>query len=544
MSVERNSTYWSLVRAIRRKEVVLFVGSGVSTNVLGLPTWDEVVQRFIDDGLIAEEIRTAPFQRALREVRDSRERDPLFTIEQCRKFLRDHEFADTLIELFETERKPRAGPLRRLKTLLELGHQRIITTNYDDLLTVASQGPRHRVVEAITHADVEHFDEFLRKPDSAERRTILHLHGKLGGRSLGPAPRLRLPQESGDDRREIERSKERWVETIVLSELQYQELYRRREIVEFMEALFSTHPALFIGFGLEDEDVMSVFRRVLSQFPASRVSHFALMARSPSAERSWLETVRRSHRYGVGLIEFDPGPRFGGLWDAVEQLREDVESERMVRRRSADRTLVIDLLIDHGFPHTRNLAETVALLNDLQDRVRYRIRHDVTGLRVRRGFDGTRREPRERTLRPAKEHLDAHDGEVDGVFVITDQEEARNYLFAEKGFGGFITTGYWSTLGVRPSVDEYLQHTLVLLTLHYWDHTANRRYGDGRRRVAHHEEDRGCIFDHTVVLRHRIAVVDYPRLCDGCVAALDGAFAGMPVDLDVEWVRRVLPILR
>jgi hypothetical protein len=398
-----------------------------------------------------------------------------------------------------------------LEVLLNLPFYRIVTTNYDNLLAeVGSQCWPETKTEYFTHKDTGYFAEFLRNGDSEIRRSIFHLHGHF------------------DD-----------IEKVVLTEAQYQDLYSRREIIELMETIFSTKSALFIGFSMTDFDVMQIFRRIIAQFPSARERHFAILSQKleESATASWIRRLQYNYKYGIGLLYYqkENGSHMG-IWKLVDALASEVNAE--TEKPGGH----FAILIDSDFPHMRNLYEIVTHLNKVQSTICYHVHHEEK-VNLNDPFEGVAAEEGvelDESFDSVNEFSRIHKNKYEGTFVFTNKEENNNYLFYDRTYIGFISTSFWSNyVGKRPSIDEFLLHTLVLLTLHFYDQKHNKP----GKVLQPHNPDVGCIFDMTVSLENRIAIIDYPKICEKCHEGLRTAFQGSEIALDLDWLRKVMAIV-
>jgi hypothetical protein len=476
-----------------------------------MPGWDKCTEKLIEEVKKNAGVTTANFEEffdALQNI-SVKEKDHLFVAEQCRKYLRDR-FPTLIKKIISLKREENKEAKKGLEVLLRLPFYRIVTTNYDNLLLdIGSQCLPETKTEYFTHKDTGYFAEFLRNSDSKIRRSIFHLHGHF------------------DD-----------ADSVVLTEAQYQDLYSRREIIELMETIFSTKSALFIGFSMTDFDVMQIFRRIIAQFPSARERHFAILAQEPdeSATDLWIRRLRYNYKYGVGILNYKKeNESHKGLWKLVDALVNEVYA--VIEKPKGN----IAILIDSDFPHMRNLYEIVTYLNKVQSKICYYVHHEeivnlndhfvaVGGnVKMDKAFDSV------------KEFGKRHKDMYDGTFLFTNKQEIKNYLFYDRRHIGFISTSFWSKyVGNRPSIDEFLLHTLVLLTLNFYDQKYNKIMNNRNKVFQNHIPDIGCIFDMTVELENRIAIIDYPKICGNCQERLGIAFQGSEIALDLDWLRKVM----
>jgi hypothetical protein len=542
---EQNSSFWHLVQALRNKQVVAFVGAGVSQAVLAIPTWND----FISGLLIKVKQKTKPMNPDFIELVDcltqrvaEGKEDLLFAAEQCRKYLLD-EFDESIRERLKPKTIKDQNAKKGLEVLLGLPFYRIITTNYDNLLLdVARDSQPDKVTDYFTHMDSGYFADFLRHADSPERRLIFHLHGHMNR-----------------------------PESVILSESQYQKLYAAREVTDLLEAIFTSKSALFIGFGLADEDIMQNFRRILAKFRPVREQHFAIFPRDPQdstpystwLKTTWLRTLRYNYRYGIGLIYYQrEGKCHDRLWEVVGALNREVNNQEGIKpekeKEKPQRCLAIAM--DEGFPYSRNLWEIISFLNEAQDQIKYELVGNLLKVNLPDKFIGTlsKKDPGFRDdFRGAIDFLD-NNKNFDGILVFTAKRESSQFFFCDRGWGGFVSTWFWDDYVLkskkketqskamlyfqRPSIDDYLWHTTVILTVHFYDQNI---HGKGNKMLITHKPpkpDAGCIFDFTKDLEDRLKTMEYPRLCRGCADILEEIFATQDIKLNAAWLRRVIPL--
>ena len=502
------SSFWNLIQAIRENQVVAFVGSGVSSSVLCTPGWNTCIDKLIDEAQKNSGIETQRFKEFLDVLKKNKKDDPLFAAEQCRKYLQN-KFPSLVRDILSAEQSVDEGATearKGLESFLRLPFYRVVTTNYDNLLLdVARQSAPETKTEYFTHLDNDYFAEFLRSMDSNIRRSIFYLHGHFDK-----------------------------PDSVILTETQYQELYRKKEVVELMETIFSTKSALFIGFSMADLDVMQIFRRILSQFPSIRERHFAIFGKTPmeSPATSWIRKLRYNYKYGVGILYYTMENQLHtGLWKLVGAINREVHGK--IEKPKGN----IAILIDSDFPYERNLYEIITYINKVQSKIRYCIHHEEK-VCLNKEFVAVKGDMDE-SFETVKVFGRNNKEKYEGTFVITNKRERSNYFFFDRKYIGYISTWFWSFyVEKRPSVDELLLHCLVMLTLNFYDQKFNKP-----KIIQQHNPDIGCLFDMTVELRMRIAVIDYPYICKECKDRIEKAFEGREINLNIEWLRRTIPLI-
>jgi hypothetical protein len=313
-------------------------------------------------------------------------------------------------------------------------------------------------------------------------------------------------------------------------------LYSRSEVEGLLQAIFATKSALFIGFSLEDDDVMAVFRRIMARFPSMRERHFAIVPeREPrqSFARGWLRLLSYERKYGIGLLEY-PESEHAQAWTILDSALR--EAKRTAKRTPVTRAVPIALVPDVYFPDVEAIQDVADQLNGVQDQVHYEVRTDCR-LEMDEDFPGSM--PKRVDAFNEVDYWRRQKG-IGLVFVLTNRRDVRRYQFFDRRRFSWASTAFWKTAVERPSLGEYLKHVVVLLTLHYFARFEKDSGVERGDPLSSHEPDRGCLFDFTRKLPHRIAIVDCPWICDECRAALERVYPASQEFLGMSWLNRVL----
>ena len=211
-----------LAKVIATERPIALVGAGLSVPA-GLPTWSD---------LLKEMHRELP-ARASSKYRAAlnKERDLLWRAQEYKELIGAATFESLLKKRFG--KVPVLKPSNPAVALVKLPFRHLITTNYDDVLlqaySVANLTPP-RFLTWSNEDDIRSFIFSLRSNSTA--RFLLHLHG-----------------HHSDPK------------SIVLTDNDYTERYvRTNTTTRRLFAIFTTERVVFIGFSLNDPDLMALLR--------------------------------------------------------------------------------------------------------------------------------------------------------------------------------------------------------------------------------------------------------------------------------------------
>ncbi len=285
--------------ADRSCNLAAFVGAGVSAQA-GLPLWGELMRR------MEEEVQTFdPKPEQVRGgLRKANGSDLLWLAEEYRDLLRARARYEGFLD--KTFRRPLPDSAKAVLTLVRLNFRHFLTTNYDDLLEQAHQrefpATDYGRIRWTSRGQVRNFFFDYRTPGTP--RHILHLHGTSYDAS-----------------------------SVVLTHSDYVDRYvKTAEYVEKLTTLFATLRIVFVGFSLDDPDLMYVFRQVNARFADGDLQHYIFVGVESTPETPlqlhW-QRRRLEGKYGIQPIFYDSRNRHSLLGDALAALEtEDTRWER------------------------------------------------------------------------------------------------------------------------------------------------------------------------------------------------------------------------
>jgi hypothetical protein len=197
-----------LIEQIQKGNVVLFCGAGISMGPGGLPSGWQLTQELAERAELGD-----VSGMGLPEVAQAYELK-----------LGYQSLVQYVISRIDD---PKYSPLRTHELIAALPFNKVITTNWDNLLEEALRQARKPFVKVVRDPDIAFADE--------EKVLLIKLHGSI---------------EQKD--------------TIVITGDDYYDVfYRLPEIAKVVGAYFATRTLLFLGFGLADEDFKRLYHEVV-----------------------------------------------------------------------------------------------------------------------------------------------------------------------------------------------------------------------------------------------------------------------------------------
>ena len=217
----KNEELLSYINLFRGKtntgKLIIFVGAGVSRNVDGMPSWNQLIQE------MAKAINYTKCETCNKKASECEKdckfindfsQDEYLKIPQY-VFNRDNEQYNRILQ--ENIKQPDVNaPLSN--AILDLNPAHIITTNYDKIIETCNN-------ELLDSYDVIIYDKDLL--NTQKNRYIIKMHGDIGD-----------------------------IETIVLKEADYLDYSQDHVLIEmFVKSLLTDHTILFLGYSLNDYNI-------------------------------------------------------------------------------------------------------------------------------------------------------------------------------------------------------------------------------------------------------------------------------------------------
>ena len=273
-------------------ELVLFVGAGVSM-LLGLPSWSKLADK------VLEELRYNGFLD-YSEVAQLNTLDPRKRLSIAETIAEENEYCIK----YEDHLRPDPSKGEGIyKALNDIGCP-CVTTNYDELLFPRYKGAKTGD-SSTTPAPVSRVSErerfFAHLLD--EPGTVVHLHGCFNK-----------------------------PETMIVTTKDYLEHYDHENVQEFLEQLFRKKVVLFIGYSLEEAEILEHILRRGSVLKEGDRRRFSLEGFFRSQKPLYKELYRYYEiSFGVHLIGFERDKKD---YKALEPIIESWASQLEIRKPS------------------------------------------------------------------------------------------------------------------------------------------------------------------------------------------------------------------
>jgi hypothetical protein len=246
--------------AAKSGELVVFVGAGIS-RLIKCPSWEEFA-----DKILIQLVPSVIDYYELAQIQAIQ--DPKIKLSIARIIALEKNKDLNFIDIFNI--KP---PDDNVYTYLNKFNCTFVTTNYDKFLT-----PQSRKAEPEDNWRFYNKDDLLREKLDVNGN-VIHLHGCI------------------DDPKNM-----------VITTRDYLEHYSRREVQEFLLYLFESKTVLFLGYGLEEVEILEyILRRggATKQGTTTRIKRFVLQGFF-NAEMALSEKLERYYRdtFSATLIGF------------------------------------------------------------------------------------------------------------------------------------------------------------------------------------------------------------------------------------------------
>jgi NAD-dependent SIR2 family protein deacetylase len=211
-------------------KLVIFIGAGVS-RLIGCPSWDEFANRALEQLAMQDFISYSDVQQ-LSHLDAKKRLSIAFQIADSKDYRLDH---DALIEPNPRKESKIYEYIKKIGCVY-------VTTNYDSFLDI-STSQLSDTSEKENSSQIQPRRELICRPDQfmpsvlQEPGTVVHLHGS------------------------IEDPK-----TMIIGTSHYLRHYNDEHVITFLRDLFKTRTVLFVGYGLEEMEILEhMLRKGISE---------------------------------------------------------------------------------------------------------------------------------------------------------------------------------------------------------------------------------------------------------------------------------------
>lgn len=222
-----------IIQAGLNGDLVFFIGAGASM-LLGLPSWSGLASKALD------ELRKKRFLN-YSELEQLKNLDPKKQLSIAYSISKDENFHLDLTKYLIG--KVEGDSI--YKAINDIGCP-CVTTNYDELIAPRFTELKDGSSTAVSVRRVSEKEKFFAKLLN-EPGTVVHLHGAVSN-----------------------------PETMIVTTKEYLEHYDHENVREFLGELFKKKTILFLGYGLEEAEILEHILRIGSVKPTSDRRRFAL----------------------------------------------------------------------------------------------------------------------------------------------------------------------------------------------------------------------------------------------------------------------------
>lgn len=276
-----------LREAGQRGILIPFVGAGAS-KLAGCPGWSEFA-----DGALSCFVDRGKFSYS--QLAQIKHLNPRVKLSLARALQNEHEIKIDFRELLHPSKQRDIAKGRRLYASLSNLGKTFVTTNYDEWLDKefpnpmlsAEPEPNPPAVEVLNQRIVIHKIKDLIPANLSQPNTVIHLHGSL----LDPEKMILTTQDYvehyANDRFAGDASKE-------------------NRVLTFLEHLFQHKTVLFIGYGLDELEILEYVILKARRIPRSKEIKHYLLQGFFSHEHELMRSLKAYYlkECGIQLIPF------------------------------------------------------------------------------------------------------------------------------------------------------------------------------------------------------------------------------------------------
>ena len=268
--------------AIDRNTLAVFIGAGVS-KTLGCDGWDDLSERLINRCIRTRNSNGSPCLGE-QDADVLRGYDNKKKITICKQILDENGCEAAFFDEIEESLKADPDKLKTRNIYNELPGFRalFITTNVDEHFDVKFTEPK------IAY-QAEDFTKEL------DRNKLYHIHGKLSD----PA-------------------------SMVLTIPQYLTRYNTQEFKNFLTSIFAKYTVLFVGYGLEEFELLDFIVGKYRSGDKIELKHYILKSFKPGEERTLKFEEHYYNSMGINVIPYAENTAYGRLYDVIQAWNREI----------------------------------------------------------------------------------------------------------------------------------------------------------------------------------------------------------------------------
>jgi len=268
--------------AIDRNTLAVFIGAGVS-KTLGCDGWDDLSERLINRCIRTRNSNGSPCLGE-QDADVLRGYDNKKKITICKQILDENGCEAAFFDEIEESLKADPDKLKTRNIYNELPGFRalFITTNVDEHFDVKFTEPK-------VAYQAEDFTKEL------DRNKLYHIHGKLSD----PA-------------------------SMVLTIPQYLTRYNTQEFKNFLTSIFAKYTVLFVGYGLEEFELLDFIVGKYRSGDKIELKHYILKSFKPGEERTLKFEEHYYNSMGINVIPYAENTAYGRLYDVIQAWNREI----------------------------------------------------------------------------------------------------------------------------------------------------------------------------------------------------------------------------
>lgn len=246
----------SLINSLKNKNLIPFIGAGVSMSIQDkqgnkiFPSWKGLLERASEELKKENEDKFATAIDAMINLGDYK-----FAADYVKKGLIGSLWSDFFKRNFDVDmNKIDDESLTLARSIWKLGN-RIVTTNYDEVMHIACEDKNILVIDSSQKQELRDFHN-----SNSNKPKIFHLHGRVRNTS-----------------------------SIIFTTEDYDKLYKSddgfyRSSITALRDLFKYNQVVFIGYSLDDIDLLITIAKQHDLFEENTGPHYILVQRNEESK--------------------------------------------------------------------------------------------------------------------------------------------------------------------------------------------------------------------------------------------------------------------